>query len=144
MRDWSNEIRSVLAVLKLEATCESQLVEELSQHFYDRGEAMLASGLTAQQVEEALMQELHDPALIAGLKATAHSEVASLPVGSDSDEQFLARLWMDLRYAARLLYSEPRLCTRRDSLACAWDWREYWHFSAAKRGAVARTPCFQP
>ena len=68
---------------------------------------MLASELTAQQVDEALMQELHDPALIAGLKATVHSELPFLPVGSDSGGQLLGRIWMDLRYAGRVSIQNP-------------------------------------
>ncbi|MBV9760494.1 MAG: ABC transporter permease [Acidobacteriaceae bacterium] len=79
----------------------------MSQHLQDRREAMLASELTAQQVDEALMQELHDPALIAGLKATVHSELPFLPVGSDSGGQLLGRIWMDLRYAGRVSIQNP-------------------------------------
>ncbi|MBV8833783.1 MAG: ABC transporter permease, partial [Acidobacteriaceae bacterium] len=107
MRDWRDEIRSAIAVLNLEATREAEVVEELSQHLQDRRERMLASDLTAQQADEALMQELHDPALIAGLKATVHSELPSLPVGADSDGQLLARFGMDLRYAVRLIIQNP-------------------------------------
>ncbi len=107
MRDWRNEIRSAIAVLNLEPTREAEVVEELNQHLQDRGEAMLASGLNAKQVDQILIQELQDPALIAGLRASMHSEVPSLPVGSGSGEQFLARIWMDLRYAARLLIQNP-------------------------------------
>src|SRR5581483_5307194 len=107
MHDWRNEIRSVIAHLNLEATREAEILEELNQHLQDRGEAMLALGLTAQQVDQALSQELHDAALIAGLKGTIHAEVPPLPIGSDSGEQLLPRIWMDLRYAARLLIQNP-------------------------------------
>ncbi|MGI9071947.1 MAG: ADOP family duplicated permease [Bryobacteraceae bacterium] len=107
MRDWRNEIGAAIAVLKLEATREAEVIEELNQHLEERREAMLASGLNTEQVDEALMQELHDPALIAGLKATIHSEMPFPPVGDDSGEQFLARIWMDLRYAARVLIQNP-------------------------------------
>jgi len=107
MRSWRDEIRSAIAVLNLEATREAEVLEELSQHLQDRREAMLASELTAQQVDEALMQELHDPALIAGLKATVHSELPFLPVGSDSGGQLLGRIWMDLRYAGRVSIQNP-------------------------------------
>ena len=57
MRDWRNELRSAIAVLKLEATREAEVVEELNQHLQDRAEAMLASGLNAQEVHDTLMQD---------------------------------------------------------------------------------------
>lgn len=103
MRNWTNEIRSTLAVLRLEPTQENEFVEELNQHLQDRAEAMLISGLNEERVEEALMRELHDPALIAGLRATIRREAPLPPVGSDSGEQILARIWMDVRYAARAM-----------------------------------------
>ncbi|HTU46654.1 MAG TPA: ABC transporter permease [Bryobacteraceae bacterium] len=105
MRDWRDEIRSAIAVLKLEATREAEVVEELNQHLQDRREAMLASDLTVQQADEALLQELHDPALISGLKTTVHSELPP-PVGSSSGGQ-IGRIWMDLRYAARVSIQNP-------------------------------------
>ena len=95
MRDWRNEIRLAIAVLKLEPTRETELVEELSQHLQDRAEAMLASGLNAQEVDEALIQELRDPALITGLKATMQPQTPLPPVGNESGGQLLARIWMD-------------------------------------------------
>lgn len=107
MRDWRNEIRLAIAVLKLEPTRETELVEELSQHLQDRAEAMLASGLNAQEVDEALIQELRDPALITGLKATMQPQTPLPPVGNESGGQLLARIWMDLRYATRLLIQNP-------------------------------------
>lgn len=107
MPDWRKEIRSVIAVLGLEATRESEIVEELNQHLLDRREEMLASGMKAEQVDEALMQELHDNALIAGLKATIHRERPPVPVGRDGSEQLLGRIWVDLRYGARLLLQNP-------------------------------------
>src|SRR6185437_4144944 len=91
----------------LEPTREAEVVEELNQHLQDREEAMLASGLSTREVDQALLQELRDPALITGLKATTHSEVPLPPIRNESGEHLLARVWMDLRYAARLLIKNP-------------------------------------
>ena len=81
MPDWRKEIRSVIAALNLDPMRESEIVEELAQHLGDRREDLLASGLNARQADEALIRELHDRALIAGLKATIAREKLPLPVG---------------------------------------------------------------
>src|SRR3569833_1661343 len=107
MRDWRNEIRAAIAVLKLEATKEAEVVEELNQHLQDRGEAMLASGSNRQQVDDALLRELHDPAMIREMKLTILSELTPAPIGSDSAERLLARVGMDLRYSVRVLIQNP-------------------------------------
>ena len=107
MPDWRKEIRSVIASLNLEATREAQVVEELNQHLGDRREEMLASGLRAEQADEALLRELHDHTLTAGLKATIGGEKLQLPIGSDGNEKALARVWIDLRHGVRLLLQNP-------------------------------------
>jgi putative ABC transport system permease protein len=107
MPDWREEIRAVIAVLNLAPTRESEVVEELNQHLRDRRDEMLASGMKAERVYQALLGELHDPALIAGLKATLTRDRPPLPVGGDGTEQQLARIWMDLRYGARMLLQNP-------------------------------------
>lgn len=107
MRDWKNEIRSAIAGLKLMPAQEAEVVEELSQHLQDRAETMLASGLAPPRVEEAIIRELQDPALIAGLRATMRSAQPLPPLGGGSGEQTLTRLSMDLRYAVRLLLQNP-------------------------------------
>lgn len=107
MPDWRREIRAAIAQLGLEPTRESAVVEELNDHLRERTEELSVEGLSAQQIEEILLQELHDSALISGLKATTPSAPASLPVGRDDGESFFARLVADLRYGTRLLVQNP-------------------------------------
>jgi putative ABC transport system permease protein len=107
MPDWGRQIRSVIAVLNLEATRETEVVEELSQYLRDRREEMLESGISPQKADETLMQELRDHALIAGLKATIRREGPPLPLGRDGSEQLVERIWTDLRYGARLMLQNP-------------------------------------
>lgn len=107
MPDWRNELRAAIAGLNLEPTRESEIIEELSQHLRDRRAEMLASGIHPDQADEALLQELHDKALLAGLKQTIHSARSPLPLGMVGSEQLLARTWLDLRHGARLLLQNP-------------------------------------
>lgn len=107
MPDWRKEIRATIAPLHLEPTRESAVVEELNDHLRERTDELSAEGLSSQQIDEILLQELHDNALISGLKATTPSAPASLPVGRDDRESFFARLATDLRYGARLLLQNP-------------------------------------
>ena len=58
-------------------------------------------------MDAALIQELNDHALTAGLKATVGGEKLQLPIGSDGHERALARVWVDLRHGVRLLLQNP-------------------------------------
>jgi hypothetical protein len=107
MPDWRQEIRSLIASLNLDVTRESEIVEELNQHLADRREEMLATGLNARQVDEALRKELHDPALTSRLKATVNHEKPRLSIGRDTSGGLLERCWVDLRYGARILLQNP-------------------------------------
>ncbi len=107
MPDWRREIRAAIAHLHLEPTRELEVVEELNDHLRDRTEELSAEGLSAQQIDETLARELHDSALISGLKATTPSAPAPVTVGRDDHESFFARLGTDLRYGARLLLQNP-------------------------------------
>jgi len=107
MRDLQQEIRAVIAALRLDAAREAEIVEELSQHLRDREEEMLADGMRAEQVEEALQRELHDRRLISGLKATIAKEDPLPTPGQEEGGSMAARIGMDLRYAARVLVQNP-------------------------------------
>lgn len=107
MPDWRKEIRAAIAQLHLEPTRESAVVEELNDHLCQRTEELSVEGLSPQQIDEVLFQELHDRALISGLKTTTPSAPACLPLGRDDGESFFARLGADLRYGTRLLLQNP-------------------------------------
>lgn len=107
MPDWSKEIRAAIAGLDLEPTREAEVVEELSQHLRDRYDEMLTSGIDAEQASQTLLKELNDGTLVAGLKATLHAAHPPLSIGKDGNERWLAGVWSDLRYGARLLRKNP-------------------------------------
>ena len=49
MPDWKPEIRRRLRGLRLPATREAEIVEELSQHLDDRYERLVRDGLTPEE-----------------------------------------------------------------------------------------------
>ena len=107
MPDWPKEIRAAIAPLNLDPAREAEVVEELSQHLRDRYDEMLVSGVAADLAYQTLLWELHDGALVSGLKATMHPARLPLPVGKDASEPFFAGIWTDLRHGARLLRMNP-------------------------------------
>jgi len=107
MPDWSKEIRAAVAALNLEPLREAEVVEELSQHLADRYDEMLAGGTGSAESRQVLLRELNDKALVAGLKATIHSEHPPLPVGRDGSGRLFERIFADLRYGTRLLIQNP-------------------------------------
>ena len=58
MPDWSREVKTLLAGLKIEPIREADITEEISQHLNDRYEELLSQGTSAQQAEHSLRQEL--------------------------------------------------------------------------------------
>jgi putative ABC transport system permease protein len=107
MPDWSKEIRAALAPLQLDAMREGEVVEELGQHLNDRYQEMVLSGTSDEATRQVLLNELQDGLLLTGLKATLPKPAPALPTGTNSTEPFLASLWSDLRYGARVLRKNP-------------------------------------
>jgi putative ABC transport system permease protein len=107
MRNWSKEIRTAIASLNLEPTREAEVVEELSQHLRDRYDEMLMTGIDPEHAYRVLVEELNDGKLLTGLKATVHAARPPLAVGQGGSERFLAGVWSDVRYGARLLLRNP-------------------------------------
>jgi putative ABC transport system permease protein len=107
MPDWPKEIHAAIVSLNLDPAREGEVVEELSQHLRDRYDEMLVNGAAADLAYQTLLSELHDGALLSGLKATVHAARVPLPVGKDASEPFFAGVWADLRHGARLLRMNP-------------------------------------
>ncbi|HEY6250894.1 MAG TPA: permease prefix domain 1-containing protein [Candidatus Angelobacter sp.] len=110
MPDWSKEVRTLLAGLKIEPTREADITEEISQHLNDRYEELLAEGATERDAEYALKQELSTGRLDAQLRALLPFSPPPLVPGRGEDERRrspLTGLWRDLRYAARMLRLNP-------------------------------------
>jgi len=111
MHDWSKEIEDAIAPLNLSAAREAEVVEELSQHLNDRYDELLVAGTGAEQACRILMEDLTDGRLVAGLKGTTNAAQQPVPVGAEGRDKFLAGIWNDLHYGARLLLRSPGFAT---------------------------------
>jgi putative ABC transport system permease protein len=107
MCDWSKEIEEAIAPLKLSAGCESEVVEELSQHLNDRCDELLRGGVGEKEAHQILRRDLTDGTLVAGLQATLRVKPRPVPIGTDGGGKLFAGIWNDLRYGARLLARSP-------------------------------------
>lgn len=108
MPDWKPEIRMRLRGLRLPATREAEIVEELSQHLDDRYERLVRDGSSADEAHRTVVLELTDHELLANELsrveriAPKHSVVIGSPL--KGGRRNVARdFWHDLRYGLRML-----------------------------------------
>jgi putative ABC transport system permease protein len=106
--EWKNEIRRRLASLKLEATREAAIVEELTQHLEDRYAEALAGGATPAEAERLTLAELSEGELLARELRRVERQVMQEPIvlGTNRRSHMIADLWQDLRYGARTLLKQ--------------------------------------
>ena len=109
MPEFRDEVRRRLAPLKIEATREIAIVEELGQHLEDRYAELKARGTPDQQAYDAVLAELDERDLLAkGLRRLApQPRFEPVPPGGPWHGGLLAHLGMDLRYALRSLRLSP-------------------------------------
>jgi predicted permease len=116
MPDWKPEIRVRLRGLRLTATREAEIVEELSQHLDDRYDHLLSNGSSADEAHRAVILELTEGELLAHelrrveKMAPKHPVVPGSPLASPlkGGPTNVARdFWQDLRYGLRMLVKNP-------------------------------------
>src|SRR5690242_18224553 len=109
MPDFREEVRHRLAPLKLEATREAAIVEELGQHLEDRYAELAARGTPGQQACAAVLAELDERNILAdGLRRVARQpRFDPVPAGGPWHGSLLQHLAQDLRYALRSLRRSP-------------------------------------
>ncbi len=102
-------MRERLASLRLEATAESDLVEELSQHLDDRYRELRSGGASEQEAYRQVLSELDDTdplrAELQRSQLMPGNDV--VPVGDMGSGNFMENLWRDLRYTGRTMRKNP-------------------------------------
>ncbi|MGA9770974.1 MAG: ABC transporter permease [Blastocatellia bacterium] len=108
MPEWKEEIRGQLAALNLEPTRESEIVEELAQHFESLYEELRARGSTRQEARRSILRELNQSELLQRELQRVERIVAQEPIVLGTRRiNMPGDLWQDLRYGARMLIKNP-------------------------------------
>jgi putative ABC transport system permease protein len=110
MPDWTNEIESRLASLKLSAGREAEIVEELSQHLEQRYAELRDGGLDEAAAVALVREELRDDPGLAERMQPLRQANAPPPVAlGGPPRELLSDLTQDLRLAARMMRKQSAL-----------------------------------
>ncbi len=109
MPDWKKIVRERLAPLRLNATAESDLTEELAQHLEDRYRELRSGGASDEEAHRQVISDLNDMhPLEAELERNQlmprHDTV---PAGDVRSGNFVEDLWRDLLYTGRTMRKNP-------------------------------------
>lgn len=109
MPDWNRLVRERLEPLRLTATAEEDLVEELALHLEDRYRELLSGGATEVDAHREALSELDDMyPLRAGLKRSQRMPIHdTIPLADTKSGNFIEDLARDLRYAIRTMWKSP-------------------------------------
>jgi putative ABC transport system permease protein len=105
MLEWKQEIQKQLATVKLEATREVEIVEELTQHLEDYYDELRSEGASVEEAYQATLAELRDRKLLAQQLRRVERQIKQEPMilGNDWRKNMIADFWQDIRYGARML-----------------------------------------
>ena len=105
---WAREVRTRLSPLRLSATREAEIVNELSQHLDDHYRELLAEGRPPEEAERLTLAQFREGNLLARYMAPLRQAQAPPPLtpGAPTGRVF-GDLWQDVRYAARIFAKQP-------------------------------------
>ena len=105
---WEREVRSRLSALRLSATREAEIVNELSQHLDDHYRELIAEGRPAEEAERLTLAQFRDGNLLARYMAPLRQAQAPPPLTPAAPTgRLFGDLWQDVRYAARIFAKQP-------------------------------------
>jgi predicted permease len=107
MHDWKELIRERLQPLRLNASAEADLTEELAQHLEDQYREALSGGADEDEAYSKAIAELKD---VEALRVQERRHVQrrdAVPVGDSRRGNPIADLGRDLRYAVRTMRRSP-------------------------------------
>jgi putative ABC transport system permease protein len=110
MRDWTNDIESRLAELKLNPGREAEIVEELSAHLEQRFAELRNQGLDEAAAVALVREELiADEGLEERMRPLRQARSPQRVAAGAPRRALLPDLWQDLRLAARMLRKQSAL-----------------------------------
>ncbi len=109
MADWKALVRSRLASLRMTASAESELADELAEHLEDQYRELRSGGTSHEEAYRRTIAELDDTyPLGAGMDRSQRMPAHELvPAGDARRGRFMDDLWRDLRYAGRTMRTSP-------------------------------------
>ncbi len=108
MPDWARHVRPRLSSLHLSPARENEIVDELSQHLEDRWRELTTGGASDEDATRLALGGFREGNLLARYMAPLHQAQAPVPITPGVATGHLLRvLWLDLRYATRLLRKQP-------------------------------------
>ena len=109
MVDWKPIVRARLRELRLAATAESELTEEVAQHLEDLHRDLRSSGTSDEEAYRITLSELDDACeLRSGLDRSHYmAEHDAVPIGDATSSTLIDGLQRDLRYAGRTMRANP-------------------------------------
>jgi putative ABC transport system permease protein len=109
MADWRQVVRARLTELRLTASAESELTEELAQHLEDLHRDLESGGASDEEAYTKAISELDDMcALRSGLDRNQRmAKHEAVPVGDATSSTLVGDLQRDLRHAGRIMRLNP-------------------------------------
>jgi predicted permease len=109
--DWHAYVRERLPEITGDAARDEEIVEEIAQHVAQRYAEARASGATDEQAFDAASNQLRERATLSQLLREADRPRPVSPPPPTRSASMLSDLWLDVRYAVRLLRRTPAFTT---------------------------------
>jgi predicted permease len=109
MADWRQVVRARVTELRLTASAESELAEEVAQHLEDLHRDLRSGGADDEEAYRETVSELDDIcALRTGLDRSQRMAThEAVPVGDATSSTFIDDMRRDVRYAVRTIRMNP-------------------------------------